>query len=187
MTAPDPAVRDRLAIALDVPDLDAARTLAVHGLQLHGSIQFIHYSWEGKLYLTVEYRQGDQAQGGAVGQEVLVDLVAVPDLLDPPHLPSLSRPIPKFGNVSKRRSQMALRLRNSPVRCVASEGDSVRGSPCGEPVRLRFTSLRPPPAATPPDTLRHRRHRPRRGFSMEVVRQGGVTLRCRRFRGTYLV
>ena len=41
---------------------DDARTLAVHGLQLHGSIQFIHYSWEGKLYLTVEYRQGDQAQ-----------------------------------------------------------------------------------------------------------------------------
>jgi hypothetical protein len=30
-------------------------------------------------------------------------------------------------------------------------GDSVRGSPCGEPARLRFTSLRPPPAATPPD------------------------------------
>ena len=28
--------------------------------------------------------------------------------------------------------------------CAASEGDSVRGSPCGEPARLRFTSLCPP-------------------------------------------
>ena len=29
--------------------------------------------------------------------------------------------------------------------CVASGGlGSVRGSPCGEPARLRFTSLRPP-------------------------------------------
>ena len=38
----------------------------------------------------------------------------------------------------------------TPVRrsgCAASEGDSVRGSPCDEPARLRFTSLRPPPAA----------------------------------------
>jgi hypothetical protein len=34
---------------------------------------------------------------------------------------------------------------------AASEGDSVRGSPCGGPARLRFTSLRPPPAAAPPD------------------------------------
>jgi len=30
------------------------------------------------------------------------------------------------------------------VGCIASEGDSVRGSPCGEPARLRFTSLCPP-------------------------------------------
>ena len=29
-------------------------------------------------------------------------------------------------------------------------GGSVRGSPCGGPARLRFTSLRPPPAAPPP-------------------------------------
>ena len=51
---------------------DAARTLAVHGLQLHGSIQFIHYSWEGKLYLTVEYRQGDQAQAMRLIEELAI-------------------------------------------------------------------------------------------------------------------
>lgn len=41
---------------------DAGRTLAVHGLDLHGSIHFIHYTWEGKMYLTIEYRQGDQTE-----------------------------------------------------------------------------------------------------------------------------
>jgi hypothetical protein len=34
--------------------------------------------------------------------------------------------------------------------CAASEGGSVRGSARDEPARLRFTSLRPPPAAAPP-------------------------------------
>ena len=67
----------------------------------------------------------------------------------------------KYGNVSKERFRKALcppffllrgypssaklvlgRFRTHPG-CVASEGDSVRGSPCGEPARLRFTSLRP--------------------------------------------
>jgi hypothetical protein len=38
-----------------------------------------------------------------------------------------------------------------PSAAPPRRGDSVRGSPCGEPARLRFTSLRPPPAATPPD------------------------------------
>jgi hypothetical protein len=32
-------------------------------------------------------------------------------------------------------------------RSAASEGGSVRGSPCGDPARLRLTSLRPPPSA----------------------------------------
>jgi hypothetical protein len=50
----------------------------------------------------------------------------------------------------------------------------------------RFTSLRPPPAATPPDPLASPATQATEGFSMQVVRQGGVTLRCRRFRGTFL-
>ncbi len=41
-------------------------------------------------------------------------------------------------------------FRRSPFGCAASEGDSVRGSAREAPARLRFTSLRPPPAATPP-------------------------------------
>ena len=51
---------------------DAARTLAVHGLALHGSIQFIHYAWEGKLYLTVEYRQGDQPKAMRLIEELAI-------------------------------------------------------------------------------------------------------------------
>ena len=38
-----------------------------------------------------------------------------------------------------------------PSAASPRRGDSVRGSPCDETARLRFTSLRPPPAATPPD------------------------------------
>ena len=41
---------------------DAARNLAVHGVDLHGSIHFIHYTREGAMYLTIEFRQGDQAE-----------------------------------------------------------------------------------------------------------------------------
>lgn len=41
---------------------DERRTLAVHGIDLHGSIQFIHFTWEGKMYLTIEFRHGDQAE-----------------------------------------------------------------------------------------------------------------------------
>ncbi len=37
-----------------------------------------------------------------------------------------------------------------PPSAPPRSGGSVRGSPCGEPARLRFTSLRPPPAAAPP-------------------------------------
>jgi hypothetical protein len=51
---------------------DAARTLAVHGLDLHGSIHFIHYAWEGKLYLTIEFRQGDQAKVMRVIEELAI-------------------------------------------------------------------------------------------------------------------
>src|SRR5512146_3576930 len=38
-----------------------------------------------------------------------------------------------------------------PFGCTASEGDSVRGSPSRDTLWLRFTSLRPPPAAAPPE------------------------------------
>jgi hypothetical protein len=58
------------------------------------------------------------------------------------------------GGISLRRK--AQRLRQpvpSVIGCAASEGDSVRGSPFDEPTRLRFTSLRPPPAASPPENL----------------------------------
>jgi hypothetical protein len=51
---------------------EAARTLAVHGLDLHGSIHFIHYTWEGKLYLTIEFRQGDQAKVMRVIEELAI-------------------------------------------------------------------------------------------------------------------
>src|SRR5512146_2719441 len=37
-----------------------------------------------------------------------------------------------------------------PFGCTASEGDSVRGSPSRDTLWLRFTSLRPPPAAASP-------------------------------------
>jgi hypothetical protein len=51
---------------------DAARSLAVHGFDLHGSIQFVHYSWEGKLYLTIEFRQGDQAKVMRIIEELAI-------------------------------------------------------------------------------------------------------------------
>ena len=51
----------------------------------------------------------------------------------------------------KWSSRRGRSLNASIFGCAASEGDSVRGSPCGEPARLRFTSLRPPPAAAPPN------------------------------------
>ena len=37
-----------------------------------------------------------------------------------------------------------MRAKCSPSATPPRRGDSVRGSPCGEPARLRFTSLRPP-------------------------------------------
>lgn len=51
---------------------DAGRTLAIHGLDLHGSIHFIHYTWEGKLYLTIEFRQGDQAKVMRIIEELAI-------------------------------------------------------------------------------------------------------------------
>jgi hypothetical protein len=89
-----------------------------------------------------------------------------------------------LGNTSKSTKKI---FWGSQFGCAASEGGSVRGSPCGEPARLRFTSLRPPPAATPPDPLASPATQATEGFSMQVVRQGEVTFRCRRFRGTFLV
>jgi hypothetical protein len=41
------------------------------------------------------------------------------------------------------------RQREARIGAPPRSGGSVRGSPCGEPARLRFTSLRPPPAAAP--------------------------------------
>ena len=53
-------------------------------------------------------------------------------------------------HVSKEQSRKALASDSPWLRRLGGRG-SVRGSPCDEPARLRFTSLRPPPAATPPD------------------------------------
>jgi hypothetical protein len=41
---------------------DPGRHLAVHGLDLHGSIHFIHHTLKGKMDLTIEFRQGDQPE-----------------------------------------------------------------------------------------------------------------------------
>jgi len=58
---------------------------------------------------------------------------------------------PTAGEPRQREARTGrLRLRDSSSVCAASEAGSVRGSPCDPPARLRFTSLRPPPAATPP-------------------------------------
>ena len=60
-------------------------------------------------------------------------------------------------------------MRLFPFGCAASEADFVRGSPCGEPARLRFTSLRPPPAAAPPKGKGVRRVTVRTIFQMVIV------------------
>jgi hypothetical protein len=62
-------------------------------------------------------------------------------------------PITRFGTMIGSPTSFIVRANGS----AASEGGSVRGSPCEEPARLRLTSLRPPPAAAAPCTWGPRR------------------------------
>jgi hypothetical protein len=117
-----------------------------------------------------------------------------PGIRVPLHPPRHRSP-PSPYRIGTPRSGASPEAAHRPSRCSASAGTEPwrpaslcpRSSCCGGTPAARSSYWgAPPPAATPPDPIASPAIQASEGFSMQVVRQEGVTLRCKRFRGTFL-